>query len=385
MNRQNLSRLTFHLLASAVVAAALTSSASAEWKEKVLYSFQGGTDGSTHAGGVVFDAVGNLYGATTDGGSSCPSPGCGTVFQLAPPATKGGAWTETILFGFSGNDGSFPAGSVIVDANGNLYGTTAYGGSGTCILLGGNVGCGIVYELSPPLQKGGQWTYRVLYNFQGGKDDGQYPWGNLTLDKAGNLFGATQFGGGKGYNNCNKYYGYCGIVYKLSPPKVKGGKWTEKVLHSFAGGTDGANPNGGLIFDTKGTIYGTTYGGGNESGEQVPRAVVRRSSCIRQGKKVERGPRRYFIASTGTPRTADFRRQASLWMRRIIFTEPPSEQHFDLHLPPRDRGTGKKRSCIPSTRRHTVRKAPSSLTKPAILTARRMSGMVNPCMAACSS
>jgi hypothetical protein len=267
MNRQNLSRLTFHLLASAVVAAALTSSASAEWKEKVLYSFQGGTDGSTHAGGVVFDAVGNLYGATTDGGSSCPSPGCGTVFQLAPPATKGGAWTETILFGFSGNDGSFPAGSVIVDANGNLYGTTAYGGSGTCILLGGNVGCGIVYELSPPLQKGGQWTYRVLYNFQGGKDDGQYPWGNLTLDKAGNLFGATQFGGGKGYNNCNKYYGYCGIVYKLSPPKVKGGKWTEKVLHSFAGGTDGANPNGGLIFDTKGTIYGTTYGGGNESGE----------------------------------------------------------------------------------------------------------------------
>jgi len=249
-------------------AATLAVPASAEWKEKVLYSFQGGSDGATPAGGVAFDKKGNLYGATTDGGSACPSPGCGTVFQLTPPAKKGaGAWTETILYGFSGSDGSQPAGGVIMDAKGNLYGTTAYGGSGTCILLGSNVGCGIVYELSPPAQQGGKWTYIVLYNFQGGKD-GQYPRGDLIFDRAGNLYGATVYGGG--YGTCNApYFQYCGTIFKLNPPKKKGGKWEEKVLHSFrsvkAGKQfgDGANPNGGLVLDNTGTIYGTTYFGGN--------------------------------------------------------------------------------------------------------------------------
>ena len=242
----------------------LASQASAEWKEKVLYSFQGGSDGQTPAGGVVFDKAGNLYGVTNEGGSTCPSPGCGTVFQLAPPTQKGGSWTESILYGFNGTDGSIPVGGAIIDGDGNLYGTTAYGGSGTCLLFGDNVGCGVVYELSPPSQKGGQWTYAVLYNFQGGKD-GLFPWGDLVFDSHGNLYGATQFGGGKG-TTCNQYFdGNCGTVFELSPPKQKGGKWTEKILHSFAGGTDGATPNGGLVLDSKGAIYGTTYSGGNES------------------------------------------------------------------------------------------------------------------------
>jgi hypothetical protein len=259
-------RLVAHILCLSVVLAGLVSFASAEWKEKVVYSFQGGTDGATPAGGVVFDKTGNLYGATTDGGSACPSPGCGMVFQLAPPSKKGGAWTETILHGFSGSDGSQPAGSVIVDANGNLYGTTAYGGSGTCILLGSNVGCGIVYELSPPAKQGGSWTYTVLYNFQGGKD-GQYPGGDLVFDGTGNLYGATVYGGG--YGTCNApYFQYCGTIFKLNPPKKKGGQWKETVLHSFKGITngqqvgDGANPNGGLVLDGKGAVYGTTYIGG---------------------------------------------------------------------------------------------------------------------------
>jgi hypothetical protein len=251
-----------------IIIVLFSSSASAEWKEKVLYSFQGGSDGSLPAGGVVFGSDGNLYGVTTDGGTACPVPGCGTIFQLAAPATKGGSWTETVLHVFDGNDGSRPAGSVILDTKGNLYGTTPYGGAGTCLLLGGNVGCGLIYELSPPAKKGGQWTYSILYSFLGGKD-GQYPSGNLVFDTAGNLYGATIYGGGF-QGVCNApYYLYCGTVFELSPPTKKAGKWKEKVLHSFKGvksgqdSGDGASPNGGLVLDSKGAIYGTTYFGGN--------------------------------------------------------------------------------------------------------------------------
>ncbi len=239
----------------------------AQWKEQVLYSFQGGNDGQTPAGGVVFDKAGNLYGTVTYGGQY----GEGDVFELSPRAKKGGPWTESIIYSFLGkgqNDGMNPWGSVVIDAAGNLYGTTAYGGTGGCILLGILYGCGTVYELSPPKQKGGQWTETIVYSFQSG-NDGYYPWGSLTFDKAGNLYGATQFGGGKG-NTCDVYYGgNCGTVFKLSPPKQKGGTWTEQVLHRFAGGTDGATPNGGLILDKQGAAYGTTpYGGaGNCQGE----------------------------------------------------------------------------------------------------------------------
>jgi hypothetical protein len=244
-------------------------SASAEWKEKVLYSFQGGTDGSTPAGGVILDKKGNLYlyGATTDGGSNnCPGIAqCGTVFQLEPPAKQGDPWTENQLYIFKGknsNDGETPAGGVIFDQAGNLYGTTAYGGSGGCVLLGTTVGCGTVFQMKPPQTKGGAWIETVLYSFQGGKD-GYVPQGNLTFDSAGNLYGVTLYGGG--YGSCNApYYEYCGTVFKLSPPKTRGGKWKERVLYSFKSGMDGANPNGGLVFDTNGALYGTTYAGGNQ-------------------------------------------------------------------------------------------------------------------------
>jgi hypothetical protein len=244
----------------------LASTASAEWKEKVLYSFQGVPDGSLPIGEVVFDQQGNLYWATQDGGSaSCRSANeCGTVFQLAPPAKQGDPWTETVLYIFKGNasnDGTTPFGGLVIDSLGNLYGTTGYGGTGDCILLGSKLGCGTVFELSPPAQKGGAWTETILYSFKGGKD-GYVPFGDLVFDGAGNLYGATYFGGGKG-TTCDPFYQYCGTVFKLSPPKTKRGQWTEKVLHGFAGGTDGANPNGGLILDGKGNVYGTTYAGGS--------------------------------------------------------------------------------------------------------------------------
>jgi hypothetical protein len=249
------------LLALVLVASSVSA---AEWKEKVLYSFQGGADGSLPAGGVVFDSAGNLYGATADGGLSCPPPGCGTVFQLAPPAKKGDPWTETILHVFDSKDGTQPTGGLVIDSKGNLYGVTGYGGSGGCQLLGSRVGCGLVYELSPPGKKGGAWTETVVYSFQGG-EDGQYPTGDLVFDIAGNLYGATIYGGG--YGTCNApYYLYCGTVFKLSPP-VTGGKWKEKVLYAFKSGTDGASTNGGLVLDSAGNLYGTTFYGGNEAGE----------------------------------------------------------------------------------------------------------------------
>jgi len=251
-----------------VLVVALATGASAEWKEKVLYSFQGlPNDGAYPAGGVVFDKAGNLYGATGWGGgdvTKCPGIAqCGIVYQLKPPTEKGKPWTETVLYVFKGvnyNDGNTPQGGVILDRAGNLYGTTAYGGSGDCKLFGGRSGCGTVFELMPPKQKEGRWTEKVLHSFQGGKD-GYFPWGDLTFDRAGNLYGATQYGGG--YGSCNApYYQYCGTVFKLSPPNVKGGKWTEKVLYAFKSGTDGANPNGGLVLDSGGAIYGTTVYGG---------------------------------------------------------------------------------------------------------------------------
>ena len=238
----------------------LADNASAEWKEKVLYSFQGGNDGALPAGGVVFDKQGNLYGATSDGGAAND----GTVFELIAPARPGGAWTESVLYIFrgynSGADGASPEGGLVIDKAGNLYGTTGYGGNGLCPLLGSPTGCGTGYEISPPTAESATWTETILYNFQGGKD-GQFPIGDLTFDSAGNLYGATSFGGG--YGSCDSpYYQHCGTIFELSPPKKNGGKWKEKVLYSFKNGKDGANPNGGLTFDEAGTLYGSTGWGG---------------------------------------------------------------------------------------------------------------------------
>jgi hypothetical protein len=184
------------LLALVIFASNLSA---AEWKEKVLYSFQGYPDGATPVGGVVFDKQGNLYGAAGGGSNTCPSAGdCGVVYELSPPKQQGVPWTESVLYTFKGHnygDGATPEGGVILDAAGNLYGTTAYGGAGPCVLLGTAMGCGTVYELSPPAKQGDPWTETVLYSFQGG-NDGDFPIGNLTFDGSGNLYGATNFGGG---------------------------------------------------------------------------------------------------------------------------------------------------------------------------------------------
>ncbi len=212
----------------------LSPNGSGGWTETVLYSFQGGpTDGGKASGSLIFDASGNIYGTTRDGGSTTCSS-CGTVFKLT---FANGTWTETVLYAFSGGkDGEYPYAGVIMDASGNLYGMTNRGGTHHL---------GTVFELSP---SNGGWTKTTLLNFSG--KDGNGPVVGLTLDAKGNLYGTTENGG-----TANK-----GVVFELSP--LKHG-WKETVLHSFTGGTsDGAGPGATVIFDTTGNLYGTTYSGG---------------------------------------------------------------------------------------------------------------------------
>jgi uncharacterized repeat protein (TIGR03803 family) len=227
-------------------------------KEELLYSFLGGSDGAGPQAGLLLDSTGNLYGTTVSGGdvSTCAGlgqQGCGVVFKLSP--MSGGGWQETVLHTFSGgSDGAASVANLIMDASGNLYGTTSAGGdlSTTCF----QTGCGVVFELSP--DSGGGWTETVLHTFGGA--DGSFPMAGLAMDSAGNLYGTTLRGG-----NLSVCGGSgCGGVFELSP-KVGGG-WTETVLHKFgAGGRDGINPQGGVILDAAGNLYGTTRGGGDNT------------------------------------------------------------------------------------------------------------------------
>ncbi len=212
----------------------LTPAGGGTWTEKVLYSFHGGADGSSPRAGLIFDAAGNLYGTTYNGGTNF----AGTVFELTPAG--GGTWTEKVLLSFGNDvDGSNPQGELIFDGAGNLYATTKNGG--------GPNDAGTVFELTPA--GGGTWTEKVLYSFSGGAD-GSDPFGGLIFDAAGNLYGTTYQGGSS----------RVGTAFELTP--AAGGTWTEHVLHNFGTGTDGSGPQAGLTFDGAGNLYGTTNGGG---------------------------------------------------------------------------------------------------------------------------
>jgi uncharacterized repeat protein (TIGR03803 family) len=223
------------------------------WAEKVLHSFhRNGHDGMSPDGGLVFDSAGNLYGTTRLGGTNFGKAcglGCGTVFELSP--VTGGGWTETVIHSFAdnGTDGAIAYGGLIIDGAGNLYGATNAGGTGTC-KANTLTGCGTVFEFSPAT--GGGWTETILYNFINDGTDGIYPQGGTLLLAGGNLYGTTGLGGAsKG-----------GIAYKLTP--ASGGGWTETILHAFeTNGTDGYGPNGSLIMDASGNLYGTTGTGGS--------------------------------------------------------------------------------------------------------------------------
>jgi uncharacterized repeat protein (TIGR03803 family) len=239
----------------------LTPSADGKWKEKVLHSFNE-DDGSGPVAGLIVDGAGNFYGTTSEGGVyyNCgydPVYGCGAVFELTPGSD--GGWKEKVIHNFNGQnkDGFYPRGSLVSDAAGSLYGTTASGGAHNSCLQVNSSGCGAVVRLTRDAK--GQWKESVIYSFKG--SDGWQPLGNLIFDKKGNLYGTTSQGGG--YNrNCYEYS--CGTVFELSPSSD--GLWTETVLHHF-NGNDGAQPQGSLIFDAAGNLYGATsvggpYGGG---------------------------------------------------------------------------------------------------------------------------
>lgn len=207
---------------------------------RLLYQFKSGRDGSSPYSSLILDPEGNLYGTTMiDGAYSY-----GTVFKVSPEGK------ETVLHSFTGTggDGANPVAPLIRDATGNLYGTTEYGGlfGDAC---GGN-GCGIVFKLDPS----GKET--VLYSFAGiPQVDGMNPLQGLVRDSKGNLYGTTSQGGIYSYGNSY------GTVFKIDPA----GK--ETLLHSFNPFNppydDGWYPMGGaLLRDSEGNLYGTTYLGG---------------------------------------------------------------------------------------------------------------------------
>jgi uncharacterized repeat protein (TIGR03803 family) len=258
--------------------------------ETVLHSFQDGSDGALPSGNLLLDQSGNVYGTTQYGGDpNCDvfNPGCGTVFEIKADGT------EKILYSFQyGTDGAMPYGGVIADSAGNLYGTTGYGGNyaGEC---NGYYGCGTIFELTSNGQEkilyafqGGSdgirpyaglvadsagnfygatplgckygcvfkltanYTESVLHQFQCGHD-GCSPQHNLTLDSNGRLYGMTEGGGS---DHC--HHGGCGVVFKVAP----NGK--ETIPHTFWGKKSGRNPVASLLMGSNGLMYGTTISGG---------------------------------------------------------------------------------------------------------------------------
>ncbi len=200
--------------------------------ERVLHEFSGSpSDGANPVAGVVIGSGGVIYGTTEFGGPS----GTGMVFSLTPPAAPGGGWTETVLF-----SGNRPVG-VAIGSGGVLYGATQFGGTS---------GNGTVFSLTPPASPGGTWTETVLYNFSGGSDGGT-PFAGVVVGAGGVLYGTTGYGGTE-----DNY----GTVFSLTPPASPGGTWTETVLHTFAGGSDGSNPPAGVAIGDGGVLYGVTSG-----------------------------------------------------------------------------------------------------------------------------
>jgi uncharacterized repeat protein (TIGR03803 family) len=313
-------RFRFVIFSLALGAPGLVSHGAAQTAAiRTIHNFTGFTgDGSFPETGVVIGRGGTLYGATLSGGNlltGCPRDGCGTVFQMTPPAAAGQPWTETVIYSFSGPDGRGPATGLVIGSQGELYGATNAGGSygqGTIFRLqppvttgsgwtlttlysfaaaasgvaplslmmggdgvlygtarggGGNPacgfdGCGVVYGLSSPTAGGTGWNYRVLYRFTGQNGDGINPLGGLVYGPRGVLYGSTAEGGTGSCSYMN--IPGCGTIYQIQPPSAPGGAWTETVLYSFGGpgNGDGQLPNS-LALGASGALYGTTQFGGS--------------------------------------------------------------------------------------------------------------------------
>jgi uncharacterized repeat protein (TIGR03803 family) len=226
----------------------------------VLYNLVGSSQAS-----VTMDSAGNLYG-TTDGGGL----GYGAVFELARVSSRG--WFFNTIYEFAGppQDSSEPLAKLTIGPDGSLYGSTSTGGNSPC---SAGYGCGTVFKLTPPASPRGTWTETVLHDFQGQPDDGFYPWGDLTLDRSGNIYGATVWGGSGGGGE-----GF-GTVYNLMPSN---GRWYERLLYSFPP-YDGSPWLSGVVFDQQGNLYGTASGDGYVPGyvfELIPLGVEWKQTLI---------------------------------------------------------------------------------------------------------
>lgn len=225
------SRKLFSLLALIAIFGLTTPVAQAQLQNdwlSTVYSFNyPGGDGTFPRAGLIMDAAGNFYGTTANGGS-----GSGTVFELV---NNNGSYTEQLLYTFTGSDGANPQASLTMDSAGNLYGTTSNGGA---------QGLGIVFEL---VNSNGSYSERVLHSFSF-SGDGYYPQGSVVVDSSGNVYGTTSNGGASGY----------GTIFELVNSS---GSYTEQLLFNFSG-AEGANPYAGLIMDSAGNLYGTTYNAG---------------------------------------------------------------------------------------------------------------------------
>ena len=299
-SRSFASVLRTSLWALAVALTTLAAQCANAQTYEVLHSFSGGGDGGYPLAGVTIDRAGNLYGTTFAGGSHDG----GSVYELKP---HNGSWTLSMLYSFSGNDGAGPAAGVVFGPDGNLYGTTQYGGNASRYC---DSSCGTVFKLRPPAHlcaslscswtetvlhaftgmdggnpayvnlvfdqagniygttynggaigilrgmgtvfeltsSGGNWSLAGIHVFQG--DDGAHPLSGVLLDQAGHVFGTTSEGG---TGMCGS--GTCGTVFQLTR---SGSVWAQNFLYSFSGGSDGDTPVGGLIFDSSGNIFGST-------------------------------------------------------------------------------------------------------------------------------
>ncbi len=232
--------------------------------EKTLHRFFGGEDGANPGAGLMSDSTGNLYGTTQFGGPNCTrwvASGCGTVFEIAAQAVtrcetlcgtrfqiSDRVHAETILWSSPPHGASWPAGGVIKDAAGNLYGTTS---TGRC--SNGHYGCGTVFEILAGTRRA-----VVLHTFAGGGDLDGFPKRRLVMDQHGNLYGMT-------WASDFRHH-FAGTVFEIAA-----GSHREKTLHRFSGGRDGGTPDGNLIVDSKGNLFGTTqFGGGFCNADSSP-------------------------------------------------------------------------------------------------------------------
>jgi hypothetical protein len=226
----NLYGIEYSFSASAVLFE-LKKDSSGTWRFGIVHTFANPEGGPL--ADLTWDSEGNLYGATSSGFSGSE----GEVFELSP--LPNGAWTETVLYSFPAPDGvGYPQGGVTFDTNGNLYGSAFFG-------VGGSGSYGAVYELSP--QASGLWTFTVIHNFTGGLD-GSFPSSKMTFDPSGNLYG-------QGQNQS-----FANDIFELSP--TSGGQWILNIVHVFTSGADGAGAEGVLAVDAKGNLYGNSYEGG---------------------------------------------------------------------------------------------------------------------------